>query len=87
MPENVLAEELAYFDEVRKDLLSNSEGKFVLIKGRQVLGVFDTGQAAYEHGLATFGNVPMLVAQILKEDMVARFPALHLGLIHASLQD
>jgi hypothetical protein len=87
MKADQLAEEQAYFEKIRKSLLAESEDKFVLIKGQQKLGVFDTGEAAYEFGLAKLGNVPMLIAQVQKEDVVARFPALQLGLIHAAIQD
>lgn len=87
MQTDVLAEERRYFSEIRADLLKTSEGKFALVKGRALLGTFDTRQAAYEYGLGKLGNAPMLIAPVTTEEPIARFPALHLGLVHAHLQD
>ena len=83
----VLGEERRYFESIRDDLLAKSEGKFALIKHRELLGLFDTGEKAYQVGLSRLGNVPMLIVQVLREEEIARFPALHTGLIHAGIQD
>jgi len=82
----ILAEERGFYQENRAALLQQHQGKFVLIKGRQLLGVFDSPEVAYGEGLKLLGNVPMLVIQVLPEQPVARFPALQLGLIRADLQ-
>lgn len=82
----VLAEERGFYHENRASLLQQHLGKFVLIRGRKLLGVFDSPDVAYAEGLKMLGNVPMLVVQVLPEEPVARFPALQLGLIRADLQ-
>jgi hypothetical protein len=82
----ILVEERGFYQENRAALLQQHLGKFVLIKGRQLLGVFDSPEVAYAEGLKLLGNVPMLVIQVLPEQPVARFPALQLGLIRADLQ-
>jgi hypothetical protein len=44
--------------------LTASEGKFVLIHGDQVVGIFDTYADAIKEGYEKFGLEPFLVKQI-----------------------
>ena len=81
----VLAEEQAFYASSRDRLLKEHAGKWVLIVGRKLLGVFDSPDKAYAEGLKIVGNVPMLVIQVLAEQPTARFPALQLGLVSARL--
>ena len=81
MPE--LEQELAYFEANRARLLADHAGKFVLIKGTERVGTFDTAENAYTAGLQHFGNTPFLIKQVLPQDPVAHVPALSLGLIRA----
>jgi hypothetical protein len=81
-----LDEERRFFEEKKPELLASHEGKFALIKGREVFGIFDTQDRAYAEGLRLFGNVPMLIALVRKDEPKASFPALHLGLIRADIQ-
>jgi hypothetical protein len=85
MPGDDLAEEQAFYKEVREELLKQHPGKWALIVGRKLVGTFDSPDVAYAEGLAAAGNVPMLVVQILPEQPTLRFPALQLGLVSASL--
>lgn len=85
-PEEILAEERGFYQENRATWLQQHQGKFVLIKGRRLLGVYDSPDVAYAEGLKLLGNVPMLVMQVLPDQPVARFPALELGLIRADIQ-
>jgi len=66
--ENPLKKEFEYYLANQADLLSKYEGKFVVIKDEQVIGVFDTQFEAYEqvqkaHPLGTF-----LIQQVSKGD-------------------
>jgi hypothetical protein len=81
-----LETELAYYERVKEDLLRHYEGKFVLIIGEEQLGIFDRGEDAYSHGIATRGNLPMLIKQIQKEEPIELIPAMVLGLINANPQ-
>lgn len=78
-----LEKELAYYDDARDALLSEHEGKFVLIVGESLAGVFDSSDTAYEHGLREFGNEPFLIKQVVRDEPPDSFPALHLGLLNA----
>ena len=85
-PKEILVEEQSFYQENRADWLKEHQGKFALIKGREVFGFFDSPDTAYQDGLRKLGNVPMLVIQVLPEQPVAQIPALQFGLIGADLQ-
>ena len=78
-----LAEETKYYHEIKEGLLPTAEGKFALIKGRKLVGLFDSPDRAYAEGIAQLGNVPMLIVQVKKEETKVQIPALTLGLIRA----
>jgi hypothetical protein len=80
---DVLGVELAYFDERKVELLASSEGQFALIHGRDLAGTFTTFGEAYTAGIQRFGNVPMLIKQITREEPRDHLPAFQHGLIHA----
>ena len=81
----ILHVELAYFQERREHLLAEHSGKYALIKGKTLIGTFDTHEAAYEHGVARFGNVPFLIKVVREHDEVIRLPALAMGLLRVDL--
>jgi hypothetical protein len=85
MPASILSDKQAFFGSSRETLLKEHPGKWALIVGRKLLGVFDSPDTAYVEGLRVAGNVPMLVVQILPEQPVVRFPALQLRLVSACL--
>lgn len=75
--------ETKFFADNLPDLLKAHEGKFALIKGERLAGVFDTAEAAFESGVAQFGNVPILIKRIAPEERIDRVPALLCGWCHA----
>jgi len=77
-------QELAYYNEHRAEFLSKYEWKHLLIKGQELIGVFDDAEAAYVEGLRRFGNNPFLIKQVLREEPVQQIPALSLGILLAS---
>ena len=80
-----LETEIRYFEAQKQELLKHHEGKFALVVGERVLGVFDTQEEAYRAGLAQIGNRPMLIKQILRAEPTESAPALALGLLGARL--
>ena len=78
-------EELEAYERSKENLLSLCEGKFAVFKGSQFIGVYDNAAAAYNAGVERFGNVPFLIKPVLRQERIEYLPALHLGLIHASL--
>ena len=77
--------ELRHFELKKQELLLHHEGKYALIVGEELLGVFDRQDEAYRAGVAQKGNVPMLIKRILKVEATESVPAMVLGLIAASL--
>ncbi|MBI4574546.1 MAG: hypothetical protein HY713_14815 [candidate division NC10 bacterium] len=79
----VLEAEVKFFESIKTELLQRHEGKYALIVGAELLGVFDHQEDAYKVGIEKRGNIPMLIKQVLKDDAPARVPALTVGLLHA----
>ena len=64
MAENLLKKDLEAYLKNKVELTTASEGKFVLIKGDAVIGVYDTQNDAIKVGTDKFGNTPFLVKKI-----------------------
>jgi len=71
--------ELRYFDEHRPQLLKDAAGKFALVKGEALIGVFDSENAAIRCGYETLGNVSFLVKRITEVDIPLNFTSFNLG--------
>ena len=82
-PKMVLEKELQVFETRKTDWLKHHEGKYALVRDEEVVGFFDTAEAAYIEGVGKWGNMPFLVKQILEEEVVEQSPALMCGLLHA----
>ncbi len=78
MPE-LLETELKTYEDHRDELLGSDSGKFALIKGEQVISVFDTKADAIRNGYERFGNVPFLVKQIVQVEAPQNFTSNLLG--------
>jgi hypothetical protein len=77
--------ELDAFARMKEQLLTAYEDKFVLLKGEQFLGSYDTAEAAYNAGVGAFGQEPFLVKKVSRVEQVFTNHALSHGLIHAHL--
>jgi hypothetical protein len=64
----VLEPELETYDQHKEELLGTAAGKWVLIRGQEIAGTFDTQDDAISEGYRRFGNVPFLVKQILAHE-------------------
>ena len=63
--------EIEYYNELRPELLKeHGEGKFVVIKWRELLGVFDTNDEAYSAGLNAYGVVSFLLRPIRRVEPI-----------------
>jgi hypothetical protein len=65
--------ELATYDHHREELICASEGKFVLIRGEEIAGVWDTYADALEAGYEKYGLSPFLVKQVRGIEQVQVF--------------
>ena len=75
----LLDAELQTYEKNRESLLGSADGKFVLIKGEQVVGVYESEMDAINQGYRQLGHVPFLVKQILKIDTPLNFVSNILG--------
>lgn len=62
----LLDAELQTYERNRESLLRSAEGKFALIKGDQIVGVYESKMDAINQGYRQLGHVPFLVKQVLK---------------------
>jgi hypothetical protein len=63
MPDE-LATELATFEAHRDELVGSATNKFVLIRGDEIVGSYETERDAVNEGYRRFGNVPFLVRHV-----------------------
>lgn len=68
MDRSILKTEEKYFEANKTEYFSKYLDKYVLIKGEELVGVFDTAQSAYEAGLAKFGNQPMFIKNVKEKE-------------------
>lgn len=61
-----------YRREVERLLAENQEGRFALIKGDEIVGVFDTREEAEELGQQQFPATPFLVKPIRSREPLMR---------------
>jgi len=80
---SVLEKELKFFEENKAKWLGIYVGKFVLVKGEEFIGVFDTAETAISEGAKKYGTESFLVRQVVPQDEKVQIPALTLGLLHA----
>ena len=70
---NTLSEELKIYEENKVRLIKEANGKFVLIKGKEIVNIFDTQMDAIKVGIDKFGNEPFLVKKIEEVDQKQNF--------------
>ena len=68
-----LKTELETYEREKSKLVMESEGKYVLIHGNQIAGIWDTYQDALSAGYSAFGLEPFLVKQIRGIEQVQFF--------------
>jgi len=76
----LLEQELATYQAQKNNLVGKARGKFVLIKGDEVVGIFDTRLDAVRQGYKQFGNVPFLTKEIVEVEIPLNFTSKLIGL-------
>jgi len=59
-----IAKELEVYERNKERLIAEAEGKWVVIGGEEVKGIWDTYEDALKAGYAEFGLSPFLVKKI-----------------------
>jgi hypothetical protein len=83
-PTMTLENELKFFETHKAEWLQHYEGKYVVVRGEEVGGFFDTAESAYTEALQKWGHVPFLIKPVLHDEVIEHNPAYACGLIHAS---
>jgi len=66
--------ELKKFNSIRNKLRRKyTNGGYVVIKGNEILGVWEDRMDAIKKGLEKYGNVPFLVKNINEKDVEINF--------------
>lgn len=66
--------ELEVYKRVRAEYLAqNPQGGFVVIKGEEILGVWQSRLDALKAGIDKYGDVPFLVKNINESDIAINF--------------
>jgi len=84
--EKKLTLELKTYEENKQNLLNSDRGKFVLIKGNMIIGIYDTYDDAIKVGIDKFGNKSFLVKQILEVEPTGNFTSNLIGIVSPCLQ-
>jgi len=69
----VLEKELKTYNSLKNKLLEESRGKFALIKGQDLIGVFENRETALSEGYKRFGNEEFLVKEIIEVEAIHFF--------------
>ncbi len=59
-----LSEEIAAYEQMRGDLEAKHLGKWVLVYDKNLVGIYDTFEAAADVAVRKFGRGPYLIRQI-----------------------
>jgi len=68
-----LEQELKTYEKEKERLLFEAKGKFVLIKGDKIIGVYAAKEDALIEGYKRFGNAEFLVKEITEIEPVHFF--------------
>lgn len=81
---SALQVEREFFKANQAEWIKIHSGKFVLVKGEKLIGVFDSDQKAVAEGLRLFGSESFLVRGVDEQDETLRIPALMFGLLNGN---
>ncbi|MGI9168348.1 MAG: hypothetical protein ACR2G5_18525 [Pyrinomonadaceae bacterium] len=80
----MLEKERQFYADRLAEWLSRFPGKFVVVKGQELLGVFDTVEEALAEGARRFALEPFLVRRVQPTQDEVNIPALSLGILIAN---
>lgn len=75
----LLEQELAFFEENKAEHLKQYKGFVILIKGKELVGIFPTAESAYQEGSNKFGVTPFFVKQVLENEPINFVPIMLLS--------
>lgn len=81
----MLERERQFYNENISAWLQQHPGQFVLIKGEELAGIFNTMEEALAEGARRYGLAPFLLRRVEETREPVDVPALTLGILHADL--
>jgi hypothetical protein len=82
----VLEQERDFYDAHLQEWLGSSAGRTALIKGQELIGMFDTIEDAIREGGRRYGLQSFLVRRVENRQEPVNIPALMFGLLSADTQ-
>ena len=79
----MLDDEVAFFNANRADWVEKYKDRVALVKGSELIGIFDNEEAALREGARRYGLQSFLVRRVTAQDTPVNVPALAFGLIRA----
>ena len=68
-----LEEEIKTYEENKQELVKKANEKYVLIKDKVIVDIFESEQDAIKIGIGKFGNVPFLVKKIKEVEQTQNY--------------
>ncbi len=59
-----LQTEIAFYESKREELMNNHLGEWVLIRGNELIGTFESFEVAAQEAVKRFGSGPYLIRQV-----------------------
>jgi hypothetical protein len=72
---NQLAQEMAAYERMREELEAHSLYKYVLFKGDDLVGTYESFETAGQEAIAKFGKGPYLIRQVGMDRQPMPMPA------------
>ena len=83
--EPLFIEEEKTFQAVKEELLKLCEGKYAVVRRSEMLGVFDTPEAAYEAAVDKWGDELFMIKKVEREETIEHVTRLYMGMGYAGL--
>ena len=74
----LFVEEEKTFEANKEELLKLCEGKYAVIKGSELFGVYDTPGAAYEAAVDKWGDELFMIKRVEREETVEQVTRLYM---------
>lgn len=78
-----LERERAWYEAHKAELLAKHRGKWIVVHGDTLVGVYDDSTEAYNRGVEETSCEEILVRRVVERDEPFSAPALTLGLLNA----
>jgi hypothetical protein len=81
----MLDTELKFFNDNRAELAKNYAGRFLVIKGSEITGIYETREEALSGAAEKHGLTDVLIRRPEDVEELVSIPSLAFGMIHANL--